>query len=170
MTWLGLTSLQPGAKSLSKIDAELQRRWRAIGNAAASDTATYEKATFYVREVHALDTLAAPRLNAQGLQTLMCSHDAVATELITPAFPPPAAAADAQGTAQIKVTTDELGRVVAASVYKSTQNATLDNVALQAAEHAQYAPRVANCQNVGASFLYETTFTMKRVYDPSLRN
>jgi periplasmic protein TonB len=84
--------------------------------------------------------------------------DAIATDKVTPDMPEIARQMGATGTAQIKVTLDENGRVTDANVYKSTNNRALDQAALQAAKQSKYAAEVRNCVKVAGSYLYTVTF------------
>ena len=157
--WLGLTALAPGPKELSKADGDLTRGLGSVQRDAGSVPDVYVKATYYVREVAALDQLV--RSNGD-LETLMCSHEAVAVKLITPSVPVAALVANAQGMAQIKVTLDSSGTLLNASVYRSTQNKDLDAAALEAVQQSQFAPPVRECKPEGGSFLVTTTFRSQR--------
>ena len=84
--------------------------------------------------------------------------DAVATQKVTPDMPEMARQMGATGTAQIKVTLDAKGNVTAATVYKSTNNRSLDQAALQAAQQSKYSPQVKDCVAVAGSYLYVVTF------------
>ena len=84
--------------------------------------------------------------------------DAVATDKVTPDMPEIARQMGATGTAQIKVTLDETGKVTDTTIYKSTNNKALDNAALTAAKQSRYAPEVRNCVKVAGSYLYTVTF------------
>lgn len=84
--------------------------------------------------------------------------DAVATDKVTPEMPEIARQMGATGTAQVKVSLDESGKVTAIAIYKSTNNRALDSAALDAAKQSKYAPEVKNCTKVAGSYLYTVTF------------
>ena len=84
--------------------------------------------------------------------------DAIATDKVTPEMPEIARQMGATGTAQVKVTLDEGGKVLATSIYKSTNNRALDNAAIDAAKQSKYAPEVKNCVKTAGSYLYTVTF------------
>lgn len=84
--------------------------------------------------------------------------DAVATDKVTPEMPEIARQMGATGTAQIKVSLDENGKVTGISIYKSTGNRALDSAALDAAKQSKYAPEIKNCAKVAGTYLYTVAF------------
>lgn len=61
-------------------------------------------------------------------------------------------------TAEIAVTIDPSGKVVAAHVFKSSGNQAIDEAALKAASGSQYSPKLLNCQAVTADYLFRSDF------------
>jgi TonB family protein len=83
---------------------------------------------------------------------------ATATQKVTPDMPEVARQMGASGTAQIEVSLDARGNVIAASVYTSTNNSALDKAALQAAQQSKYSPEIVNCAKSAGSYIYTVTF------------
>lgn len=50
------------------------------------------------------------------------------------------------------------GRLVDAKIYRSSNNAAIDDVALRAARGTRYAPRIANCVPVEGTYLFHADF------------
>jgi TonB family protein len=162
MKWLGLTPLQSDTKALPSVDDDLQKGWKAIAKERDAAPDVFDKAGYYVREVRALAKLQRSITDGTALQTLMCSHDVVPIELVTPDMPRTAAAAGAEGTAQVKVTMDDTGRLLQVSIFRSTNNRALDGATLDAASRSQYAPEVRSCKTRGGSYMFTATFQRQR--------
>ena len=79
--------------------------------------------------------------------------------VVEPEYPLIARNAGATGTTQIKVTLDAQGRVTAASVYKSSGNAALDNATLDAARRSTYRPGEFLCEPEANSYIYQADFS-----------
>lgn len=73
-------------------------------------------------------------------------------------IPPEARTSKVTGTAQIKVTLDADGRVIATAVAQSSGNTGLDGVAAQLAREATYSPKYINCRAVAGTFVFSVHF------------
>jgi periplasmic protein TonB len=86
------------------------------------------------------------------------NKDAVLTRGVEPEYPEIARQQGAVGTTQVKVTLTATGGVSAATVYKSSGNAALDNAAVAAARASSYAPETENCAPIAGSYLFRADF------------
>jgi protein TonB len=84
--------------------------------------------------------------------------DALAVDKVTPEMPEIARQMGATGTAQIKVSLDENGKVMDVAVYRSTNNKALDKAALDAARQSRYRAELRNCLPTAGNYLYTVTF------------
>ncbi len=76
-----------------------------------------------------------------------------------PYYPDIARQQGATGTVFIRVDVDRTGAPIAANVYKSSGNATLDQAGMSAARRTAYLPAYKNCREAGGSYLFEADFT-----------
>jgi TonB family protein len=78
--------------------------------------------------------------------------------VVQPAYPMSVRIRGVAGFVQVKVTLNEAGAVVAASVYKSSGEQELDEAALLAARSSTYSPEVVDCQAVRGIYLFRAEF------------
>jgi protein TonB len=78
---------------------------------------------------------------------------------VEPDYPDIAKEQGATGTTQVKVTLDESGNVVSATVYKSAGNLSLDQAAVKAARATSYVPEIVNCVKTAGSYIFRADFT-----------
>lgn len=83
---------------------------------------------------------------------------AVAIERVTPDMPQDARDAGASGTVRVKVTISDTGNILGARIDRSSNNASLDAAALEAARKSRYRAGSVNCKSVGGTYLYSVTF------------
>ena len=58
----------------------------------------------------------------------------------------------------VQVTIDAEGRLVDARIYRSSNNAAIDQSALRAARESRYAPKIVNCAPVEGTYLFHADF------------
>jgi periplasmic protein TonB len=58
----------------------------------------------------------------------------------------------------VQVTIDAQGRLVDARIYRSSNNAAIDQEALRAARGSKYAPKIVNCAPVEGTYLFHADF------------
>jgi TonB family protein len=86
-------------------------------------------------------------------------REAVVTKPQAPIYPQSAKALNlGLLSSVVEVTVDATGKVAAASIYKSSGNAAVDESALQAANATSYAPKLVNCQAVAGRYLFKALF------------
>jgi TonB family protein len=73
-------------------------------------------------------------------------------------IPPEVRAAKVSGTAAIQVSLDPKGHVTNASVAQSTGSTGLDNVAIEMARNATYAPKYVDCKAVAGQYVFKVKF------------
>jgi len=83
--------------------------------------------------------------------------DARATNTAEP-FTPEGVPHGTLATVLIQITVGLDGQKVAASVYQSSKNPTLDHATLRAALDSQYSPRILYCRKVSGTYLFRADF------------
>jgi TonB family protein len=85
--------------------------------------------------------------------------DVVTTHPVEPNYPETARREHATGTVQVKLMIDASGLVAAATIYKSSRNALLDDAALAAARASTYAPARVRCLPSSSTYLFRVDFS-----------
>ncbi len=92
----------------------------------------------------------------------MCSSpnaDASVIDPMSPAYPDSARDLGlGLVSVAVQVTIDAHGRVVDARIFRSSNNAAIDQAALRAARGSTYAPRIAKCAPVDGTYLFNADF------------
>jgi protein TonB len=85
--------------------------------------------------------------------------DPTTKNAVLPDYPEIAREQGASGTAEVKVTLDANGAVLAASIQQGTGSKVLDDAAIVAAKASTFSPEIDNCQPVGGVYLFRADFT-----------
>lgn len=105
---------------------------------------------------------AAPAAQPNAEPAPACSErnrDAIVTHFVTPVFPPDLRSlSGGPYTVLLRVTIDENGDVVDASVGKSSGYKEMDQAALASARKSTYLPKIVNCVPVSYSYLFRDEF------------
>ncbi|MGA7746242.1 MAG: TonB family protein [Candidatus Aquilonibacter sp.] len=70
----------------------------------------------------------------------------------------PASAPQIPVTVLVQVTIGPTGKLIAAHIYQSSNNARMDMTALRAARDYKYAPKIVNCVPTIGSYIYRAEF------------
>lgn len=74
-------------------------------------------------------------------------------------YPDMARQQGASGEADVKVTLDPSGHVIAAVIAQSTHNPLLDSAAIAAAKQSSFSPQITNCKPVGGVYIFQVVFS-----------
>ena len=89
-------------------------------------------------------------------------HDATVTKPVAPYFPPSASGGARHIVVRVLVTVAPDGSVTKTEIVQSSGDATLDRSVVGAAKKSTYSPKVASCQAVTGTYVYEATFQQLR--------
>lgn len=113
---------------------------------------------------------ASPTITLQPVHPAASSNVAVAMSCRTPnaaaaiagdpflEVPAIAQLQDLTGSSVVKIRLSHAGRVIAESIFESSENPYLDKAALLSARWTSYTPETRNCAAVDGDYLYEVDF------------
>jgi protein TonB len=84
--------------------------------------------------------------------------DAKATQEAQPVYPESAQQLGISGAVDVLVSLAADGGVTAATIYKSSGSAALDQAAIRAARASTYSPDIVNCQAIAGSYTFHVSF------------
>jgi TonB family protein len=100
----------------------------------------------------------APAPSSASLVAAACSQPNVDAQVVKPAMPDVPHGLDLRATVEVAVTIAPDGKVVHASIVRTSGNETVDGAVVKAAIHSTYSPKLVNCAPVQGGYLFRADF------------